>query len=177
MKLKPTIKTFINGPVSYDRSGQYFWVNDPKNGLQMLAELRGWGAIQNLFKSEKGAEQFQDEIGEFIAAAINEKIERVRQSNSQESTKQSSDHGAESVNPEKGASTFELKSANGNFVKRVLESTKRFQWIDIIEKNKPSLIATIFNGDVTIVDKIAIDKLPEFTEFAHKVYNQAKQDT
>ncbi|HRH53311.1 MAG TPA: hypothetical protein PLN38_08310 [Chitinophagales bacterium] len=78
------VTDFINGEVSYDREGQYFWVHGRSNGIQMLAELRGWGAIQNMFvKSGKiNMEQsalFQDEIGEFIAVAINEKIEREKQ--------------------------------------------------------------------------------------------------
>lgn len=76
------VKDFINGKVTYDNYGQYFWINREKEGLQMLGELRGWGAIQNLFKdsdanidTDKAAE-FQDKIGEFIVSAINEKIER-----------------------------------------------------------------------------------------------------
>jgi hypothetical protein len=81
------VTDFINGEVSYDREGQYFWVHGNSNGIQMLAELRGWGAIQNMFVKSgkidmKQAALFQDEVGEFIAAAINEKIEREnKQSN------------------------------------------------------------------------------------------------
>jgi hypothetical protein len=79
------ITDFINGPVSYDKEGQYFWVTGHQNGIQMLGELRGWGHIQNMRQFRimeqssidmKAAEKFQDEIGEFVAAAINEKIER-----------------------------------------------------------------------------------------------------
>lgn len=75
------VKDFINGKVSYDKDGQYFWVHGNINGIQMLAELRGWGAIQNMFvKNGKidvdTAGMFQDEIGEWIAQAINEKMER-----------------------------------------------------------------------------------------------------
>lgn len=83
---------FINGKVEYDKNGgQYFWIKDPKRGSQMLAEMRGWGAIQNLFiagiKSHESlkngtylheAGKFQDMIGDFIAEAINEKIEREK---------------------------------------------------------------------------------------------------
>ncbi len=71
------ITDFINGKVTYDKEGQYFWINTPECGLQMLAELRGWGHIQNMFKgqtSQREAAKFQDEIGEFIAQAINEQI-------------------------------------------------------------------------------------------------------
>lgn len=77
--MKP--KDFIKGTVTYDNYGQYFWINH-NGGQQMLGELRGWGAIQNLFKNDKGiidiekAGKFQDEIGEWICQAINEKIQR-----------------------------------------------------------------------------------------------------
>lgn len=77
------IKDFINGKVTYDKhGGQYFWIVDPKGKLQMLAEMRGWGAIINLFINKDktvdfdAASSFQDKIGEWIAEAINEKIER-----------------------------------------------------------------------------------------------------
>jgi hypothetical protein len=77
---------FIDGKVTYDNYGQYFWVNDANEGQQMLAELRGWGRIQNMFK-DKGkydldaAEKFQDELGEWVASAINEKLERETEQN------------------------------------------------------------------------------------------------
>ena len=77
------IQDLITGPVTYDRDGQYFWINDPR-GLQMIAELRGWGHIQNMkeFKDTDGnidmnaAGQFQDDVGQWIAEAINEKMQR-----------------------------------------------------------------------------------------------------
>lgn len=75
------IKDFINGEVTYDNCGQYFWIKTP-DGNQMLAELRGWGAIQNRFKDKKGdinmsaAADFQDEIGMWIAQAINDTMKR-----------------------------------------------------------------------------------------------------
>lgn len=79
--MKPS--EFIGDEVRYDRDGQIFWGVKNENQLQMIAELRGWGAIQNIFK-EKGtingekAAMFQDEVGEWIARAINEKLERER---------------------------------------------------------------------------------------------------
>ena len=79
------ITDFINGKVTYDKyGGQYFWIVGPKGESQMLAEMRGWGAIQNLFINKDktvdfdAASSFQDKIGEWIAEAINEKIERER---------------------------------------------------------------------------------------------------
>lgn len=81
------IKDLINGKVTYDKyGGQYFWINTPNSGgVQMLAELRGWGHIQNMFKDKKGnidmdeAGKYQDQVGDWIADAINEKIEREKQ--------------------------------------------------------------------------------------------------
>ncbi len=51
-----------------------------KDGIQMVGEIRGWGAIQHLFKNPDGsidfdaAGKFQDELGEWIADAINQKL-------------------------------------------------------------------------------------------------------
>lgn len=77
------ITDFINGKVTYDKyGGQYFWINEPDGGCQMLGEIRGWGRIQNMFpitkEGQEAAEKFQDEIGDFVAEAINEKIERLK---------------------------------------------------------------------------------------------------
>lgn len=80
------VTDFINGPVIYDKhGGQYFWIEDKKGGIQMLAELRGWGHIQQMFKRPQyeskqwfEAEAFQDQVGEWIAEAINEKLEREK---------------------------------------------------------------------------------------------------
>lgn len=82
------ITDLINGKVTYDKyGGQYFWINEPGGGQQMLAEMRGWGHIQNMFKrkgknsgeyiDDQAAGKFQDEVGDFIANAINEKIKTI----------------------------------------------------------------------------------------------------
>lgn len=80
---EPTIKDFLNGKVKFDEhQAGYFWVEYENKELQMIAEIRGYGAIQNLFIQPdktvdfKKADAFQDELGKFIADAINEKIER-----------------------------------------------------------------------------------------------------
>lgn len=74
-KQKPTVESFIGGKVIYDNAGQYFF---GKHGQQMVAELRGWGAIQNMFpiteQGQNDAAKFQDELGEWIADAINQKL-------------------------------------------------------------------------------------------------------
>lgn len=79
MAEKPTVESFLGLYVKYDREGQYFWGIHSNEGHQMVAELRGWGAIQNLFKSNgkyniEDAALFQDELGEWIADAINTKL-------------------------------------------------------------------------------------------------------
>jgi hypothetical protein len=74
------IKEFIGTAKHDEFKGTYIWGVDKNGGHQMIAELRGWGAIQNMFKNKDGsinfkdAEQFQDELGKFIVEAINEKI-------------------------------------------------------------------------------------------------------
>lgn len=73
-KKKPmTIEKFI-GTAKYDRNGGFIWGVDEKGNSQMVGEVRGWGAIQNLFKTNEEAAKFQDNLGEFIADAINQKI-------------------------------------------------------------------------------------------------------
>lgn len=57
----------IKFPVEYSSLGTY--INDADG--KMIADVRGWGWIQKLENPEKT----QDEIGEFIAKAINEKLE------------------------------------------------------------------------------------------------------
>ena len=62
--------------VYYDEYGQYLWSKDSTEGSQMIGEIRGWGAIQQLFGTHKECQEFQDEVGKFIANAINEKVQR-----------------------------------------------------------------------------------------------------
>ena len=76
-----TIADYFKGKVTYDNEGQYFWITKPNGEITMLGELRGWGRIQQFFKKNgqidmKKAAAFQDEIGEFVAQAINEKLEK-----------------------------------------------------------------------------------------------------
>lgn len=77
------IVAFIGKEVRFDDfGGGYVWGKQPNDGEQMIAEVRGHGAIQNLFMDKKGgcdfekADQFQDDLGRFIAEAITEKINR-----------------------------------------------------------------------------------------------------
>lgn len=58
----------IKFPVTYSPLGTYI---DDADG-KMIADVRGWGWIQKLDNSE----QVQDDIGQFIVDALNEKHER-----------------------------------------------------------------------------------------------------
>jgi hypothetical protein len=93
MKYSKEIKEFI-GVAKYDEwGGGYIWGNNPK-GNEMIAQIndlpyatygvvnevlsiRGWGAIQNMFSTIESAEEFQNELGKFIAEAINEKLKQL----------------------------------------------------------------------------------------------------
>jgi hypothetical protein len=71
-----TIKDWLKGTY-YDQYGQYLWSKQTEDeGSQMVGEIRGWGALQNEFETEEKASLFQDEVGKFIADAINEKVQR-----------------------------------------------------------------------------------------------------
>ena len=86
------IKKFIGDRVYYDEfGGGYIWgVVGKREEVQMIAQvedveegnavvsIRGWGAIQNLKNLPCSPEKFQDYLGEFIAEAINEKMEREK---------------------------------------------------------------------------------------------------
>lgn len=81
------VQDFINGTVTYDPHGsQYFWINEPQGGVQMLAEMRGYGCLQNMAikTGAKGEEimnvanAMQDKIGNWVAEAINEKLAREK---------------------------------------------------------------------------------------------------
>lgn len=77
------IEDFIGEKVWFDEGGAgYIWGEDKDGGCQMIGEVRGWGAIQNLFKNKDGsidfkkAEEFQDALGVWIADAIQQKLEK-----------------------------------------------------------------------------------------------------
>jgi hypothetical protein len=78
------VTDFIGVKVKYDEDGQFIWGIEKDGGHQKLADLRGWGAIQNLFINKDksidldAAASFQDEFGRWIVEAINEKLERER---------------------------------------------------------------------------------------------------
>jgi hypothetical protein len=79
---KLEILQFLKGEIKYDKDGAYLWAVKHNGHHQKIADVRAWGAIQNLFINKKGlldsvqAEKFHDAMGEFIAEAIREKIQR-----------------------------------------------------------------------------------------------------
>jgi len=78
-KEKMTIEKWLSD-VYYDEfGGVHIWNReDGDGGSQLVAEIRGWGRLQNEFDTLKESENFQDEVGEFIVQAIREKIERLK---------------------------------------------------------------------------------------------------
>mgnify|MGYP006935490447 CR=1 FL=1 len=71
-----TIEKWLSD-VYYDEYGTHIWnKEDAEGGSQLVADVRGWGRIQNEFKTQDEAAKFQDEVGRFIVEAIKEKIQR-----------------------------------------------------------------------------------------------------
>ena len=71
--MKP--EDFIGSKVYYDDHGQMIFSDrGEEKGVQLLLDVRGWGAIQHL--PIKDPDKFQDDMGKWIADAINEKLER-----------------------------------------------------------------------------------------------------
>jgi hypothetical protein len=69
------IKQWLSN-VYYDEYGTHIWNREDDGGSQLVADVRGWGRIQNEFKTEIEAALFQDKVGKFITEAIIEKIKR-----------------------------------------------------------------------------------------------------
>lgn len=73
------IRNFIKDGVIYNNSGEFIWIN---NSFVKVMDLRGWGYIKNMFKLPNGeddikkAQEFTNELGHWIADAINKKIEQ-----------------------------------------------------------------------------------------------------
>jgi hypothetical protein len=69
-----TIKEFLGEKITYDQDSQMIFAVRKDGHCQVIADVRGWGAIQNLFKTAQEAGKFQDELGQFITDAISEKL-------------------------------------------------------------------------------------------------------
>ena len=76
--MEKKIKEFI-GKATYGDHLQMIFGVQKSGHHQKLADLRGWGAIQNLFikygkLDVNKAKEFQDALGQWIVDAINEKL-------------------------------------------------------------------------------------------------------
>lgn len=76
MKESKEIAKWFRDEVYYDPDGVSVFAHTRKNDqVQLVLDVRGWGAIQNLFNHNLDkAAKFQDKVGVFIAEAINEKL-------------------------------------------------------------------------------------------------------
>ena len=74
-----TIEDFINR-ATYDSESQTISGVDGDGKPVLIAMVRGWNVIQDMFRDDKGvadrarAAEYQDEMGEWIADAINQKL-------------------------------------------------------------------------------------------------------
>jgi hypothetical protein len=73
-----TIKDYLKGKVYYEPAGQMiFCRKDDDSHILDVSSVRGWGKIQYSFKTFTEAAKFQDDLGEFIAEAIREKLKKL----------------------------------------------------------------------------------------------------
>jgi len=77
-----TIQEWFRDGVQYDSEGTQIWAEERTKDavyLHHVADIRGWGEMQNLFKLDMNkAAAFQDEVGKFVAEAINEKLAKQK---------------------------------------------------------------------------------------------------
>ena len=75
--MKKEIIDFI-GSANYqgDDLGTYLWANRPDGTREIIGVVYGYQTEIEETEGIKKAEDFQDELGNFIAEAINEKIKR-----------------------------------------------------------------------------------------------------
>lgn len=70
-----TIPQYIN-KAFYDKDSVCILAVSNSGEYQLLLDVRGWGNICNLFPDGDKAIEFQDNLGQYIADAINEKLNR-----------------------------------------------------------------------------------------------------
>jgi erythromycin esterase-like protein len=75
--MRKEIIDFI-GTANYqgDDLGTYMWANRTDGTRELISVIYGYNADTEKNKGKEQAELFQDELGKFIAEAINEKIKR-----------------------------------------------------------------------------------------------------
>jgi hypothetical protein len=74
--MRNRVMNFI-GKVNYNADlGTHIWSNDAFGKTELIAMVEAYRGIQEVCTTISEANDFQDEMGRFIAEAINEKIER-----------------------------------------------------------------------------------------------------
>jgi len=74
--MRNRVMNFI-GEVNYNADlGTHLWSNNAFGKTELIAMVEGYRGIQEVCTTISEANEFQDEMGKFIAEAINEKIER-----------------------------------------------------------------------------------------------------
>lgn len=125
---------FFGKAVKYDDAGQKIWAVQDNGHHQMVADVRGWGAIQNLLMESSGkidfdkAAEFQKLMGEFVTEAIREKIHKEKLSNSLKTV------GTESISP-RGFLRDRYKLVDIPAFK-----INEVSWLDLMEEYGNSLI-------------------------------------
>lgn len=65
-----TLKEFLKHPVKYDVNGIRIMTKDSKGGNIVIADMRAWTVIRTMFSTQEECENFEDELGKFVAEAI-----------------------------------------------------------------------------------------------------------
>lgn len=72
-----TIEKWLSDVYQDSYVGNKIWNKTIDGGSEMIADIRGWGAIQYLFKNNEEAKKFQNEVCKFIVEAIREKLANI----------------------------------------------------------------------------------------------------
>lgn len=75
--MKPTVETWLSN-ISYNKAGKFIQNVEQNEESTMVADVRGFYALEYMFDTPKDVYEFQDDVGEFIAQAIREKIEKLK---------------------------------------------------------------------------------------------------
>lgn len=75
--MEEKVKQWLGKNIYYDDHGQMIFTIQEDGHQQIIADVRGWGAIQNLFPNDKEkAAEFQDALGMLITKAIQSYINK-----------------------------------------------------------------------------------------------------
>jgi hypothetical protein len=72
-----TVKEYLKDGVSYNSAGPGITINNKEPVVNILGFLKGKNSIKKLFDNDiDAAMDFEDELGEWIADAINQKLNK-----------------------------------------------------------------------------------------------------